>query len=125
MVYLTGTKQSLPASRLFTFPTDGLLWGIKVLERYLAEEFAHMTVQGIEEGRIDSCILPLIALMQGAGDPAIISRWIAAAETADAAQRAEIGFLTRVLVELTHWATAWHKRFEGVEYSANRKPSWP
>lgn len=82
--------------------------GIKVRERYLAEESASTTLQEIEEGRIDSCILPLISLMQGAGDSAIISRWIAAAERADAAQRAEIGFLTRVLVELTNWATAWH-----------------
>ncbi len=112
VVYLTGTKQSLPASRLFAFPTDGLLWGIQVRERYLAEESADTTLQGIEEDRIDSCILPLISLMQGAGDSAIILRWIAAAERADADQRAEIGFLTRVLVELTDWATAWHDKLK-------------
>ena len=108
VVYLTGTKQSLSASRHFAFPTDGLLWGIKVRERYVAEESADTTLKEIEEGRIDSCILPLISLMQGAGDSAIISHWIATAERVDAAQRAEIGFLTRVLVERTDWAIAWH-----------------
>ena len=109
VVNLTGTPQSAPASRLFRLPTpDGLFWGAKVRECYLADESADKTLARIESGELRRIILALIPPMQGAGEPAIISRWVAEARREpDARRRADLGSLALTLAALKDWFPVW------------------
>ena len=109
VVNLTGTPQSAPASREHRLPTpDGLFWGIKVRERYLADESADQTLARIESGELRRTILAFIPLMQGAGEADIISRWVAEANReTDARRRADLGSLALTLASLKDWFAAW------------------
>jgi hypothetical protein len=119
VVNLTGSRQSAPASRLYRFPSDGLSWGGKVRERFLAEESADKTLRGVEREELRRGILPLIVLMKGAGKPAIISRWVAQANLeTDARRRADLGGMALALVALKDWSPAWKdalKRWNMIE----------
>jgi hypothetical protein len=109
VVNLTGTSQSAPASRDYRFPTpDGLHWGGRVRERYLAEESADQTVSRVDGGELRRSILPLVPLMHGAGEPGIISRWLASAgQEQDPRRRADLGSLALTLAALKEWFGAW------------------
>ena len=115
VVNLTGTRQSAPASREYRFPNpDGLSWGGKVRERYLAEESADQTLARIESGELRCCILAFIPLMHGAGEAGIISRWLAAAgQEPDARRRADLGSLALTLAALKDWFAAWKEALKG------------
>jgi hypothetical protein len=115
VVNLTGTRQSAPASRQYHFPTpDGLSWGGKVRERYLAEESADETLGRVERGELRCCILPLIPLMHGAGETVIINRWLAAAGAEpDSRRRADLGALALTLAALKDWFAAWNNALKG------------
>ena len=109
VVNLTGTPESAPASCAYRFPTpDGLFWGGKVRERYLAAETAEQTLSRIEKGELRRTILAFIPLMQGAGEPGIITRWVAEANReTDARRRADLGGLAMTLAALKDWFAAW------------------
>ena len=109
MVNLTGTPQSAPASRMFRLPTpDGLFWGAKVRECYLADESADQTLARIERDEWRRIILALIPLMQGAGEPGIITRWLAEGRLEpDARRRADLGSLALTLAALKDWFPVW------------------
>jgi hypothetical protein len=109
VVNLTGTRESAPASRLYHFPTpDGLNWGGKVCERYLAEESADQTMTRLERDELSRCLLPLIVLMQGGGESGIIRRWRAlASQILDSRLRADLGSLALALAALKDWFPLW------------------
>ena len=115
VVNLTGTRQSAPASREYHFPNpDGLSWGGKVRERYLAEESADQTLARIESGELRRCILAFIPLMHGAGEAGIISRWLTAAgQEPDVRRRADLGSLTLTLAALKDWFAVWKEALKG------------
>jgi hypothetical protein len=108
VVNLTGTCASAPASRENRFPNpDGLFWSVKVRERYLADESADETLTRVEKGELRPSLLALIRAMHGAGDPGIISRWIASASKEPDARRADLGSLALTLAALKEWYPAW------------------
>jgi hypothetical protein len=108
VVNLTGTRQSVPASHLYHFPTeDGLLCGGIFRERYLAEESADGTLKRLEDGEVSPVLLVFVPAMQGAGEESIIQRWLAAIERVKPAWRqAEYVSLALVLAELKEWYPA-------------------
>jgi hypothetical protein len=113
VVNLTGTSQSALASRLYRFPTDGLTWGGQVRERYLAEESADQTLARVESGELRPSILVLIPVMQGAGEPSIIRRWVVAAAKEPDARRADLAALALTLASLKEWFDTWKEALKG------------
>jgi hypothetical protein len=113
VVNLTGTCQSAPASRLYRFPTDALTWGGQVRERYLAEESADQTLMRVENGELRPCVLALIPVMHGAGEPGIMQRWVVAVAQEPDARRADLAALALTLASLKEWFGAWKNAFKG------------
>ncbi len=109
VVNLTGTSESVPASHLYHLPGgDYLLCGGHFRERYVAEESAEQTLTRIESKQVSRALLVFVPLMQGGGDPGIISRWLAeASRETDARLRSEYASLALVLAELKDWFGAW------------------
>src|SRR5262249_20460718 len=102
----TGTSKSAPASRVYQLPGgDDLFCGGRFRERHLAEESAEGTLARIERKELSPILLVFVPVMQGAGDPAIIQRWLeAASQETDSRLKAEYASLAKVLVDLTDWA---------------------
>jgi hypothetical protein len=115
VVNLTGTRESMPASRQYFLPLpERLGCGLWVKERYLAEESAPQTLEAIVAKRAAECILALIPLMHGAGESGTIARWIEVmSQIQDDRRRSELAGLALVLVDLREWSPAWHKALEG------------
>ena len=110
VVNLTGTKESLPASRSFAFPLEGLGLGLAVKERYLAEESAKATLDTIAAGATARSLLALIPLMTGGGEKDIIKRWLEVAATEpDHRRRGDLGILALTMAELKPWYGKWQK----------------
>ncbi len=109
VINLTGTRTSLPASWEFTLPgPDGTACILRVRERYLAEESAGEALERVARKEVGRCVLPLIVLMQGGGEPGIIQRWLElAGEVRDPKWRAQLGSLALVMAELKEWHPAW------------------
>ena len=110
VVNLTGTAESLPASRQFTFPLDDMGLSLVVKERYLATESAAATLDAIARGDTAMSILAFIPLMTGGGDAGIIKRWleIAGAEP-NHRRRGDLGSLALTMAELKPWFGEWQK----------------
>ena len=110
VVNLTGTPESLPASRLFTFPLRSLSLGLAAEERHLATESADATLDAIARGETAKSILAFIPLMTGGGESGNIQRWldIASAEP-DHRRRDDLGNLALVMAELKPWFGEWQK----------------
>jgi hypothetical protein len=111
VINLTGTRQSTPASQDFRLPLpepQPLGLGLWVRERYLAEESAEQALRAIEAGELERMVLPLVVLMQGAGDSGIISWWmrLASAEP-DRRLLSRWGADARILAELKDWSDLW------------------
>jgi hypothetical protein len=110
VVNLTGTMESIPASREFTFPIDNVGLRLAVKERHLATESADATLDAIARGEAAKSILAFIPLMTGGGEPGIIQRWleIAGAEP-EHRRRSELGTLALTMAELKPWYGVWQK----------------
>lgn len=123
VVNLTGTRTSLPASWEFTLPgPDGTACILRVRERYLAEESASETLERVARGEIGRCILPLIVLMHGAGEPDIIQRWLeVAGQEPDPRRRALLASLTLVLADLEDWQPLWETALQ--EWNVRESPT--
>ena len=115
VINLTGTSASLPASASFVWPgSDAMECTLRVRERYLAEESAELTLEGIASGRYDRMMLPWVVLMSGGSTPEALRCWLelATAET-DARRRAEIGYAARVFAEKSADPEGWRTILEG------------
>jgi hypothetical protein len=115
VVNLTGTRASIPASREYFLPLPQRLGtGLWVKERYLAEESAQLTLKRIAAKHVAECILALIPLMQGAGEPGTIKEWVeVTSKVEDGRRRDELVVLALVLVDLKEWSPTWHAALEG------------
>ena len=110
VVNLTGTPESLPASRVFAFPIGDLGLGLAVQERHLATESADGTLDAIARGETAGSILAFIPLMQGGGEDGIIQRWLElAGKEPDHRKRGQLGYLALVMAELKPWFGEWKK----------------
>ena len=110
VVNLTGTLESLPASRQFTFPLRNCSLGLAAEERHLATESAATTLDAIASGETAKSILALIPLMTGGGEPGIIQRWLDIANTEpDHRKRDGLGHLALAMAELKPWFGEWQK----------------
>src|SRR5262245_13737313 len=109
VVNLTGTRQSVPASRLYHLPgPDGLVCGGHFRERYYAEESADQTLKRIESKELSRVLLVFVPLMQGGGEDGIINRWLGVAgQEQDSRLKAEYASLALVLAGLKDWYPAW------------------
>ena len=102
--------ESLPASRLFTFPLRNLSLGLVAEERLLASESADATLEAIARGETAKSILAFIPLMTGGGEPGIIQRWIdIAGAVPDHRKRDGLGHLALAMAELKPWFGEWQK----------------
>ena len=110
VVNLTGTLESLPASRHFTFPIDDVGLGLAAKEVHLATRSAAATLDAIARGDTSKCILAFIPLMTGGGEEGIIQRWLdmAGAEP-NHRRRGELGTLALAMAELKPWFGEWQK----------------
>lgn len=113
VVNLTGTRQSTPATQDYRLPLpepQPLGLGLWVRERYLAEESAEQALRAIEAGELQRMVLPLVVLMQGAGDPDIVSWWVRLANAEpDRRLRARWGADARILAEIKEWSDLWQE----------------
>lgn len=109
VINLTGTRASLPASWEFVLPTpDGTACVLRVRERYLSEESASATLARVKRGELGRWILPLVVVMQGAGEDGNIQEWLdLARQEPDVRRRAELGTLAETLAELKEWYPTW------------------
>jgi hypothetical protein len=114
VVNLTGTTESLPASRSFVFPVRGREVRLDLEERHLATESAGETLDAIARGAASKSILAFVPLMTGGGEEGIIRRWLEVATTEpDHRRRGDLGVLTRTMAELKPWLGEWQKALKG------------
>jgi hypothetical protein len=110
VVNLTGTLESLPASRQFTFPIRKRGLGLAVEERHLATESAADTLDAIARAETAKSILSFIPLMTGGGEEGIIQRWLEiAGAVPDHRRRGELGSLALTMADLKPWCAEWQK----------------
>jgi hypothetical protein len=110
VVNLTGTTESLPASRTFDFPLEDIRVGLSVKEMHLASQNAGATLEAVARGRVAKSILTFVPLMTGGGEDAIIQRWleVAATET-DHRRRDDLGTLAMTMADLKPWRAGWQR----------------
>jgi len=122
VVNLTGSSKSAPASRVYQLPGDDLMCGGRFRERHLAEESVDATLTRIENKELSRVLLVFVPVMQGAGEDAIIQRWLdVASQEADSRLRAEYASLAKVLVDLKEWAGTWKQALK--EWNMRESPT--
>ena len=110
VVNLTGTAESLPASRDFPFPLEDVRVCLAAKEKHLATENAADTLDSIARGETAASILAFIPLMTGGGEEGIIQRWLEiAGAVPDHRRRDELGSLALTMAELKPWFGEWKK----------------
>ncbi len=105
VVNLTGQGD---CSRDLAWPEAGLRTNLTVAERNLSTYDAAAVLEDITTGAAPAVVLPLVALMKGGSESAIIERWkeLAGQET-DARRRADYGGLVLVFAEAAGCRDVW------------------
>jgi hypothetical protein len=102
----TGRTMQLKGTRIFT--------AMQPQEINLCELDAQSTLNDIVAGTTPRVVLPLIPLMQGGGDLAIIQQWmVIASKESDARRRGEYAGLAQVFAEATDHADVWIQALKG------------
>lgn len=111
VVNLSGTQKTRRVAPAFR---GGYGTGISPLVVDVAAQDAMRTLRRIEKGELGLTILPLLALMKGAGTPAFIGHWKAAVEREkDEGRRLSYREWAVILSELANTAVDWLKETEG------------
>jgi hypothetical protein len=85
----------------------------QVAARTLREEDAASTLDAIATGETARCLLGLVSLMRGGGEPGIIERWQQlASEEPDHEHRTAYALTVTIFAELTGCAAAWRSALE-------------
>jgi hypothetical protein len=118
VVNLTGAGG---CSRDMTWPQAGLTTKLTVVERNLGSESAATTLAAIAAGTTGRVVLPLVPLMRGGSEPAIIQSWqeLAAADP-DVRRVAQFGFLARTFAQRSPGWAEWQTALK--EWSMIRSP---
>jgi hypothetical protein len=118
VVNLTGAGD---ASRTMEWPEARLATTLRTVERNLERESATDLVTGIASGTIGRTLLPLVPLMNGGTEPAIINSWVELAQ-ADPDQRrvGQHGALARVFARATQGHGEWLRTLK--EWNMTRSP---
>jgi hypothetical protein len=108
VVNLTGRRRT--ASLRMRLGQTRVLTRLGVEERNLAREDAAAMLAGIAAGSVPRCLLPLIPLMHGGCEAAIIALWVQLAQAEpDRQLRGDYGGLALVLAELAGCRPAWEQ----------------
>jgi hypothetical protein len=114
IIHLTGTRKGGPLILTRSAGDPGVL--VKPLEVWLADESAADALALIEAGEVALCILPLVVLMRGGGEPQAIERWKRLAEREpDVEKRAAYRHFALEFAELTPELVNWQRGLEGWE----------
>jgi hypothetical protein len=114
LIRLTGARKGGPLVLTRSASEPGVL--VKPIEVWLAELSAEETLAQVERGEVLRCVLPLVVLMRGGGEPALVERWKAVAGgEPDADKRAAYRFFALVFAELIPELVNWQRGLEGWE----------
>src|SRR5262249_55050775 len=90
----------------------GLTAGVWVRNVY--DEPAAWTLDEIAAGRVESCLLPWVPLMDGGDRPDVVARWrVLAEQEADRQLRSVFGGMALVFAEKRKRGAVWRKELEG------------
>ncbi len=111
VVNFTGTGRT---SRDFRLPGTKARTCLRIVERNVAGENAQRTLQRLAASQGPLALLPLIPLMRGGDNAAIIRKWTAVAETEpEERRRDQYAGLTRVFADLAERGEIWRNELEG------------
>jgi hypothetical protein len=111
VVNLTGQGRS---GRVSEWPQVGTRTALEPREVNLRDTDAAATLDGVAAGSVGPTVLPLVPLMHGGGDPAIIQRWLALASAEpDARRRGDYGGLAAVFAEAPGCVAEWKQALKG------------
>lgn len=99
---------------------DGSIhWTFSIIQA--EAENAAGTLDRIESGELARCVLPWVALMEGADERAIVDRWRAVADREpEATRRAIYGSGALVFAELVERGTVWRVALEGWDVERSK-----
>jgi hypothetical protein len=111
-LHLTGTSKDGPLILTGSANDPGVL--VKPTEVWLAQQNATLTMDEVESGKLASCVLIWVVLMQGGGEPQNIDRWKRLVEREpDAEMRAKFRAFALVFAELIPELVHWQRALEG------------
>jgi hypothetical protein len=114
LIRLTGSRKGGPLGLTRSASEPGVL--VKPIEVWLADLSAAETLAQVEGGEVPRCILPLVVLMGGGGEPGLVERWKAAAGgEPDGEKRAAYRAFALVFAELIPELVNWQRGLEGWE----------
>jgi hypothetical protein len=114
LIRLTGSRKGGPLVLTRSASEPGVL--VKPIEVWLAELSAEETLAQVERGEVARCVLPLVVLMRGGGESALVERWKAVAGgEPDGEKRAAYRFFALVFAELIPELVNWQRGLEGWE----------
>jgi hypothetical protein len=118
VVNLTGFGRT---SLDFEWPPTGPRTCLRVMERNVGRVSGELTLAAVAGGTIGKIVLPLVPLMQGAGEAGIIEEWVRLASAEPDPRRNSLyGVLTRVFASRTDHAAEWNTALR--EWNMTRSP---